>query len=66
MAKLTWTKRKPTESGWYWYRGEAHEADPFIVQVDEVGHFQWPDGSFQEVTLAHGEWAGPIELPEEP
>ncbi len=66
MAKLTWTKRKPTVPGWYWYRGEAHEADPFIVQVDEVGHFQWPDGGFQKVTLTHGEWAGPIEPPEEP
>ena len=25
----------------------VHEADPFIVQVDEVGQFQWPDGGFQ-------------------
>ena len=38
---------------------------PFIVQVDEVGQFQWPDGGFQEVTLAKGEWAGPIEEPTE-
>lgn len=43
----------------------AHEADPFIVQVDEAGQFQWPDGGFQEVTLAKGEWAGPIEEPNE-
>ena len=43
----------------------AHEADPFIVQVDEVGQFQWPDGGFQEVKLAKGEWAGPIEEPNE-
>ena len=38
-------------------------AGSFIVQVDEVGQFQWPDGGFQEVTLAKGEWAGPIQLP---
>ena len=25
----------------------VHDADPFIVQVDEVGQFQWPDGGFQ-------------------
>jgi hypothetical protein len=56
---------KPTEAGRYWYRGQAHEADPFIVQIDDVGQFQWPDGGFQEVSLAHGEWAGPIELPED-
>jgi hypothetical protein len=30
-----------------------------------VGQFQWPDGGFQEVTLAKGEWAGPIQLPGE-
>jgi hypothetical protein len=66
MARLTWTKAQPTEAGWYWYRGEAHEADPFIVLVDELGQFQWPDGGFQEVTFVKGEWAGPIEPPEEP
>jgi len=63
MAEYQWTKEKPTSAGWYWFRGPAHEADPFIVQVDEVGQFQWPDGGFQEVTLAKGEWAGPIEEP---
>ncbi|MBS0155044.1 MAG: hypothetical protein JSS38_10640 [Nitrospira sp.] len=55
----------PTRSGWYWFRGESHIAEPFIVLVDEAGQFQWPDGGFQEVALAHGEWAGPIEQPED-
>ena len=52
MVGYRWTEGKPTAAGWYWFRGLAHEADPFIVQVDEVGQFQWPDGGFQEVTLA--------------
>jgi hypothetical protein len=65
MTGYLWTKTKPSAAGWYWFRGSANEADPFIVQVDEVGHFRWPDGGFQEVTLAKGEWAGPIQLPEE-
>ncbi len=65
MTDYRWTFNKPTVAGWYWFRGEAHEADPFIVQVDEVGQFQWPDGGYQEVKLAKGEWAGPIQLPEE-
>lgn len=65
MAEHRWTKETPTVAGWYWFRGPAHEADPFIVQVDEVGQFQWPDGGFQEVMLAKGEWAGPIQPPEE-
>jgi hypothetical protein len=65
MADYRWTKEKLTAAGWYWFRGLAHEADPFIVQVDAVSQFQWPDGGFQEVTLAKGEWEGPIQLPEE-
>jgi hypothetical protein len=65
MAVYRWGKEKPTAAGCYWFRGPAHEADPFIVQVDEVGQFQWPDGGFQEVPLAKGEWAGPIQQPEE-
>ena len=65
MADYRWETNKPTEPGWYWFRGEAHEADPFIVEVDEVGQFQWPDGGYQEVKLAKGVWAGPIQLPED-
>ena len=65
MSTYRWSKDAPTRSGWYWFRGHAHEADPFIVLVDEAGQFQWPDGGFQEVLLAKGEWAGPIEEPEE-
>lgn len=65
MDALKWTEQKPTVTGWYWFRGQAHEADPFIVQVDEAGQFQWPDGGFQEVALAKGEWAGPIQEPQE-
>ena len=62
---LRWTTQKPTQAGWYWYRGRSHEEEPLIVQVDHAGQFQWPDGGFQEVTLTKGEWAGPIEPPED-
>ena len=65
MSLLKWTKQKPTHAGWYWYRGQTHEEEPLIVQVDHAGQFQWPDGGFQEVTLTKGEWAGPIDLPED-
>jgi hypothetical protein len=44
-----------TGSRLVWFRGE----------VDEAGQFQWPDGGYQEVRLAKGEWAGPIEEPAE-
>lgn len=65
MTGLKWTKDSPAGAGWYWYRGHRHEEEPLIVQVDQVGQFQWPDGGFQEVKLAKGEWAGPIELPKD-
>jgi hypothetical protein len=65
MSTYRWSHNKPTRPGWYWFRGPAHEADPFIVLVDQAGEFQWPDGGFQEVSLADGEWAGPIEEPQE-
>lgn len=65
MSPYRWSHTTPTRPGWYWFRGLAHEADPFIVLVDQAGEFQWPDGGFQEVTLAKGEWAGPIEDPED-
>jgi hypothetical protein len=65
MTMLRWAICKPKVAGWYWYRGPAGEADPLIVQVDEAGQFQWPDGAFQEVSLTKGEWAGPIPPPEE-
>ena len=65
MTGLKWTKDFPARAGWYWYRGHSHEEEPLIVQVDQVGQFQWPDGGFQEVKLAKGEWAGPIELPKD-
>lgn len=63
MAPYRWTTKTPTAAGWYWFRGQAHEADPFVVQIDEAGQFQWPDGGYQEATLAKGEWAGPIDEP---
>ena len=65
MPGYQWTKITPSESGWYWFRGEANETEPFIVLVDEYGQFQWPDGGYQEAKLAKGEWAGPIPLPDE-
>jgi hypothetical protein len=63
--KFTWMPGKPTEPGWYWYRGEAGESDPLIVEVDSAGYFQWPDGGYDEVKLAKGQWAGPIPPPED-
>jgi hypothetical protein len=48
MAEYQWTKDKPTAAGWYWFRGLAHEADPFIVQVDEVASFNGRTAGFKK------------------
>ncbi len=63
--RIVGVRTNQPQPGWYWFRGKAHEADAFIVLVDEAGQFQWPDGGFQEVSLARGEWAGPIQEPKE-
>ena len=42
MAGDQWTETKPGAAGWHWFRGQTHEADSFIVQVEEAGQFQWP------------------------
>ena len=44
MSIYRWTLDIPSRSGWYWFRGEAGETEPFIVLVDGAGQFQWPDG----------------------
>lgn len=65
MQHLKWTPEKPTKPGWYWHRGTYRDPDPIILEVDEAGYFRWPDGSFDDVHVTAGEWAGPIELPED-
>ncbi len=35
---MKWTKEKPTESGWYWYKNEGFKLSyPTIVQVTYYG-----------------------------
>ena len=63
MGRLVWTDDKPKMSGWYWWRGLEEDTELLILFVDEVGYFQWPDGTSQEVGLTKGEWAGPLEPP---
>lgn len=64
-SRPRWTDAKPTQAGWYWYRGCGEETDLLIVQIDEAGYFQWPDGGFSEARLTDGQWAGPLDPPED-
>ena len=63
--KLSWSAEKPSQAGWYWRRGTYRDPSPIIVEVDEAGYFQWPDGSFDDVKATGGEWAGPLDPPED-
>ncbi|WP_447978760.1 hypothetical protein [Candidatus Nitrospira bockiana] len=64
--RLQWSTDKPATPGWYWHRGTYHDPCPIVVEVDQAGYFQWPDGSFDDVHVTGGEWAGPIDPPDEP
>jgi hypothetical protein len=61
--KLSWSAEKPSQAGWYWRRGSYRDPSPIIVEIDEAGYFQWPDGSFDDVKVTGGEWAGPLDPP---
>ncbi len=72
---MTWTKRRPTEPGYFWFRANEDSPrtlsrdEPAIVIVAEdpetnrigvrFGHMQY------DVRELAGYFAGPIELPEE-
>lgn len=70
LWRLKWTKEKPTEPGWYWYKGHAPgfklEA-PWIVLIEsEAGELaaRWPVNGYRYVDHMKGEWCGPLEVPE--
>ena len=75
---MKWTTEKPTEQGWYWYRDEFYSSAPvclvwtgFINRPEARALWfdiccgdecDWPDGDIKD---SNGEWAGPIEEPED-
>jgi hypothetical protein len=69
MAELVWTKDKPTEPGWYWFRHE-HIA-PWIAHVELLCRFGKAPFLAVRMQSIHtldkfdGEWAGPIPQPKE-
>ena len=58
--QVKWTKRKPSEEGYYWYRpvdmitGEPYGKETIIYHRK---------GSDREANMAYGEFAGPIAKP---
>lgn len=73
--RLKWTKEKPTEPGWYWWRFEknivphmvyvVHESTMRPVQTDRM-LILYPNSKKElDVETRGGEWAGPIPEPED-
>ncbi|THJ10895.1 MAG: hypothetical protein CAF43_008605 [Nitrospira sp. CG24C] len=62
---MTWTTKKPTKTGWYWYRRQSDGNTAKVLHfIDDDG-----DGPYiatsDDLTLKDldGEWAGPVEPP---
>jgi hypothetical protein len=65
MSNLNWTTKKPTKTGWYWYRGESNGTTEKVLHfIDDDGegpYIATSEGlTFDDLT---GEWAGPVEPP---
>ncbi len=71
---MTWTTQKPTVPGWYWYREDGIGPEVMDVDYRAIGE---TDAEAQVLVAQNaneydvvenmiGEWAGPIDLPEEP
>lgn len=73
---MTWTNKRPTTPGWYWYRG-PFDANPGGIYIETVCVLiEQRDGKlvawqpyrdyYDPVTKAYlpGEWSGPIRPPD--
>ena len=65
MSNLTWATKKPTKTGWYWYRGGCNGNTAKVLHyIDDDG-----DGLYlatsedRALNDLDGEWAGPVEPP---
>ena len=62
--KLLFAPEKPLIPGWYWYRVNQ-QTQPVVLyvhpQLDKVGT---EPGTSHTLSLMQGEWAGPLEMPD--
>ena len=68
---MTWSSKKPTVPGWYWFQGVAIKGTPQMVQVRRgysqlVVRFMMTNSIVQHtISEIDGHWSGPIPAPEE-
>ena len=62
---MTWTSKKPTVPGWYWWRAIVYGR--LFSRIYEVELFDGHLGirAVNRVEFMEGDWAGPIEPPKE-
>ncbi len=61
---MTWTTKKPTKTGWYWYRGGCDDTVKVLHYIDDDGDGPYLATSEDRVLNdLDGEWAGPVEPP---
>lgn len=63
LQPVRWTKEKPTEPGWYWWRGPVWggtRTKMFEVSKDKAGLYV---AAWGYVEFMAGEWSGPIPVP---
>jgi hypothetical protein len=65
---MTWTTEKPTVPGWYWWRRPYGKRE--IQTIIRVKEYKFQPGivfiySGRRIEDCRGEWAGPLEPPEE-
>lgn len=66
QTQLTWTKKLPTEEGWYWIRHKTG-VDIVLVKKSSSGEFiarclNWTN-SWRVIAWEGSDWAGPIPKP---
>jgi hypothetical protein len=67
MTPLTWTRTKPREAGWYWWRYGVDDVWPIILEVtrEEACGLDADGQPVANLSLINGEFAGPLSQPEE-
>ena len=63
-AGQRWTRNKPTEDGWYWWRKpEDNLLIPYVVKVQKSPSgdmFVFWQHDWNYATVLGGEWQGPL------
>lgn len=65
MTNLKWSRTRPSQPGWYWYRDDAPQQKILCILLAPDGRFKMTDrqnGGVMDVELHGGEWANPFEM----